>query len=282
MRFILAIVLFFSLKVSGQVINGSAPYRVRTAAVSIDTTLQRFLDSTGITDATIKSALVVLVRELRDSLIWDSLDVIYPFVGGTATTHKYNLKNPSIYTAQYSGTYTHSSTGIIPTSGSTYINTGYNFRTASKDKNSCHVSFYSRTNLVGATAVMGVYDGTNETSIYPRYTGDVTYAAINSNSAANIKTGTTTSATYYIAYRNISTYDSLLYLGSSYARNINSLNTPNIEMYIFALNYNGLASNYSLHECAFATIGGGLTTRMATALNIIVEKFNDALSRGVQ
>ena len=53
-----------------------------------------FLLATGITDSTQVSAINYLVNELKAKGIWDKLDVIYPFIGGTAFTHKFNLKNP--------------------------------------------------------------------------------------------------------------------------------------------------------------------------------------------
>ena len=59
-----------------------------------DTDVCAFLAATGITDPTIGSALNTLVGSFKSSGIWAACDAIYPFVGGTATTNKFNLKDP--------------------------------------------------------------------------------------------------------------------------------------------------------------------------------------------
>ena len=59
-----------------------------------DLDVQAFLAATGIADATTIDALCALVTSLKADGIWSKLDAIYPVVGSTAATKKYNLKNP--------------------------------------------------------------------------------------------------------------------------------------------------------------------------------------------
>ena len=89
-----------------------------------------FLAAAGITDPTITSAINTLVVSLKGNGLWTKMAAIYPFVGGTATTHKYNLKNPAdtdaAYRISFSGGWTHStSAGITPNGTNTVGNTFY-------------------------------------------------------------------------------------------------------------------------------------------------------------
>ena len=54
------------------------------------------------------------------------MKVIYPFIGGTATTNKYNLVNPNNFQLQFFGAWTHNSDGSRSTVRTTaYANTGF-------------------------------------------------------------------------------------------------------------------------------------------------------------
>ena len=57
--------------------------------------LGMFLTATGITNPTISSAVCTLVTSLKSASLWNKFNAIYPMVGGTATTHMYNLRNPA-------------------------------------------------------------------------------------------------------------------------------------------------------------------------------------------
>ena len=59
-----------------------------------DTDALAFLSAAAITDATITSAICGLVTSMKNDGTWAKCNAIYPFVGGTAITHKFNLKNP--------------------------------------------------------------------------------------------------------------------------------------------------------------------------------------------
>ena len=59
-------------------------------------------------------------------------------------------------------------------------------------------------------------------------------------------------------------------------------NTPgNIQMIIGAINTTGGVTDYSTHECAFATIGDGLTDTEVSDLYTAVNAFQTTLSRNV-
>ena len=62
--------------------------------VPYDADAQAFLTAASITDPTISGAINTLVVQMKADNIWTKMKAIYPLVGGTATTHKWNLKNP--------------------------------------------------------------------------------------------------------------------------------------------------------------------------------------------
>ena len=54
-----------------------------------------FLAATGITDTTIANALNAMDLALIAAGLDTKMYALYPIVGGTATTHKYNFMNPA-------------------------------------------------------------------------------------------------------------------------------------------------------------------------------------------
>lgn len=77
---------------------------------------EAFLSATGITDIDIINAIDgILVPGLKD-IGWSKFKAVYPFVGGTADTHKYNLIDPrdldAAYRITWFGGVTHSANGV--------------------------------------------------------------------------------------------------------------------------------------------------------------------------
>ena len=58
---------------------------------SVDTDALSFITAASITDATQKTAINTLVKDLKIANIWTKMKAIYPFVGGNAIAHAYNL-----------------------------------------------------------------------------------------------------------------------------------------------------------------------------------------------
>jgi hypothetical protein len=100
-----------SVTVVGNVVTVEVP-----VGSILDPDAEAFLTAASITDATITSAVDTLVKDLKDSNIWIKMKAIYPYVGGTATTHKWNLKDPRdldvAFRLVFYGGWTHDSNGI--------------------------------------------------------------------------------------------------------------------------------------------------------------------------
>jgi len=129
---------------------------IKTVAVEFDPDAQAFIDITGISGSN-ATAINTLVVDLKAASIWDKLYAAYPFIGGTATTHKYNLVNPQNTDAAYRAVFTdctHNSTGVVLNGTSSYVNSYVDFTNVLLDDS--HWSFYN-TNGVSPYMTSGLY-----------------------------------------------------------------------------------------------------------------------------
>ncbi len=245
-----------------------------------------FLFKSGITDATIKSAINQLILDFKSYGIWTKMKAIYPFVGGTSSTHKWNLKNPldtdAAFRLVFNGTITHDSNGITPNGSTGYADTKFN-GSAQSINNDSHLSVYVRTNSAAADKTeINAYDGASAYwGIKCRDTGDFTFNGIyrfatdgfikpsNSNSSGMFAL-TRRSSSDAQAYRNGS---------STGTTTTSSQNIPNTNVLIGTRGDH--ASSFSDRNIAFASIGNGLTTQNVADLYTAVQAFQTTLSRQV-
>ena len=93
----------------------------------LDPDAQAFLTATGITDPTIEGAINTLVIDLKAASLWTKMYAIYPFVGGTSTTCKYNLVDPqdtnAAFRIDFAGSWTFTSSGVQGGGSNNYANT---------------------------------------------------------------------------------------------------------------------------------------------------------------
>jgi hypothetical protein len=109
-----------------------------------------FIEAAGISDPTQQSAINSLVLGLKSNSLWTKMQVIYPFIGGTAYTHKFNLKNPlplnTAFQATFAGDLTHTSFGIGSGSFTGYADSNFlDTRDFTDISSSLHVSVYGTT-----------------------------------------------------------------------------------------------------------------------------------------
>tara|TARA_R110002126_G_scaffold195543_3_gene343345 strand:- start:1035 stop:1859 length:825 start_codon:yes stop_codon:yes gene_type:complete len=129
-----------------------------------DADAQAFITAAGITDPTQQEAINTLVVGMKADSVWTKTIALYPFVGGTATTHKFNLKDPrdldAAYRITFNGGMTHSANGITPNGTNAYCETyvaGTNLT-----NNSTSWSIYSRTAQTADVIDIGGANGTGQ------------------------------------------------------------------------------------------------------------------------
>ena len=256
--------------------------------VPTDADAQAFITAAGITDATQQSAINTLVTDLKGYGIWSKMKAIYPFIGGTASTHKWNLKDPrdldAAFRLVFSGGWTHSSTGALPNGTNGWANT-FLIPSNSLSLNSTHLSYYSRTNIVSNQVDMGTYKNFNDISgtyLLFNYSGS-SFVAINSSQTTRISPVNTLG--FLIGSRISSTVEKYYTNNISQSISNNSTFIRNTNIYLACYNYVDNTGNmplyYSSKECAFASIGDGLTDTEAANLYTAVQAYQTTLSRNV-
>jgi hypothetical protein len=262
------------------------PY-IYGVATSYDADAQLFFNAESAAGVTLTTTQMDAVNQwvvdAKAAGIWTKFKAIYPFVGGTATAHKFNLKNPldtdAAFRLTFTGGWTHSSTGMLPNGTNAYANTFLNTSTQ-LTATSTHLSYYSRTATpVGSTIEIGVNNG------------GASYLHL--RSAANFIAGSTTvivpftttlnSQGFWVGSKRSNT-DRETYLNGTTQSTVATSDTAayvNANMYLGAGNALGTTANYSNKECAFASIGDGLTDLESQLFYQITEKYQVALSRNI-
>jgi hypothetical protein len=129
----------------------------------LDSDASAFITAAGLTDPTQKSAINTLVKDMKAAGLWTKMKAVYPMVGGTATSMKFNLKDPrdldAAFRLTWSGGWTYSATGATPNGTNAFADTKLNDSILTP--NSSHLSFYSRTNINQAAYDIGLFNSTN-------------------------------------------------------------------------------------------------------------------------
>ena len=263
-------------------VAGSASATSSNSFVILDADAYAFLTAAAITNTTITNAINTLCIDLKSNNLWTKFKAIYPIVGGTATTHKYNLKDPqdtdAAFRIVFNGGWTHSSTGAAPNGINATGDTKFNPVTTSLNVNSNHHSVYLRTNSTPNAFVdigqsnpnwlSAVYWNNSATFIYnPTNTYSITVFPAGSN---NLSINTRRSSTDFAFFNNNTK------LGTNTTLNTLSFVSGNV----FLASAGG-SSFLSTRQIAFASIGSGFNDTEAGLLYTLVQAFQTTLSRQV-
>jgi len=234
--------------------------------------------------ATEKTAVDTLVKQMKLDGIWTPMKAIYPMVGASAAACAQNLKSSS-FTGGFSATgIGYSSNGVQPNDVNGFLDTNLNM-SSQLLANSNHISYYSRTAAsLNLSYEFGAANGTSQSyySLFRDSGAPQPYFSVNGvespsnwNSVANSDgsgffINNRQSSTIFQAVRNSSI------LGTNTA--INTGTMPNLNLFFFKINPLNV---YGGRECAFASVGDGLTNQNLLDFNTAVQSFQTALSRNV-
>lgn len=256
---------------------------------TIDPDAEAFLTAAAITDPTITTAIDTLVKDLKAQTLWNKFKYIYPFVGGTATTNKYNLKDPQDLDASFRLTFfggvTHTN-GFNPNGTNGYANT-FCAPSGNVILNSEHLYITSNTNNAptGTSAVdMGALSGVTQSSFIGLRLGANYSSRLNSQliSIANADANDS-----FCITKN-GTTDLRLFKNSALQTNGVSAGVLSpLWILIGTLtrfnsgfpNNSGPGNNYSNQNYIFATYGDGLSDTDVANLTTIEQAFNTTLGR---
>lgn len=255
----------------------------------VDSDAAAFLTAAGITDPTISSAINRLVLNykgqgnLNNSVdLWNETKSLYPFVGGTATTNKFNLKNPSDLDAAFrllfSGGWTHNANGITGNGSNSFANTFFNPSTQLGTSNG-RFGLYIRNNVNETRYDMGCNNSPAEFALLSRFVGNMLtpygvvapYPQVATADCRGLNMVNRLSATNTTGYKNgVKVID---------AAQVES--KPNFNIYIGAANNGGSATTATTKNYAFGIIGNGLNDANSLLEYQITQQFQTDLARNI-
>lgn len=269
--------------------GGSANATSNQIAQILTVRTNSFLTASAISDTTIRGALNTLDVGLISNSLDTKMKALYPFVGGTASTHKFNFMNAAdtnaAFRLSFSGTWTHDSLGAQPNGVNGYADTNIN-TSINLIKTNAHISLYVVNNpAVGARYDMGNASNAamtvDSTYLITRYNANSVFIGIGDNSYATAST-TTDSRAFWSGGANGSSTQILYKNGVSIASASQGAGTlSNINLYIGAANAGGITSFYSDKKYAFGSIGTGLSATDTTNYYNLVQSFQTTLGRQV-
>jgi hypothetical protein len=257
-----------------------------------NTDANNFLDIAGIARTQANAPIVIGICQLTSDLkqygIWDKMKAVYPMVGqaGVSSSFEVNLKNPNKFRGTFTGGWTFSSTGATPDGTTGYMNTGFT-PSGNLVNNSVNLTFYSRTNSAEDTYAMGFAGNSSYglTAMNLGRTNFVGYSNMNTYFPYLQVTTTTTSLGFFqfsrttdtraVAFQNSSSIGTLT---STTNGDITLVSAP---LFVGCRNSNGTPIGFSSYQCAFASIGDGLTDTEAANFYTAVQRFQTTLGRQV-
>ena len=262
-----------------------------TAPAGPDADALAFITAASITDSTQQSAIDTLVKSMKSANIWTKMKAVYPFVGGTAEQHRFNLKNTANYKLTFGGGWAHSSTGALSNGTTGYADTQLP-PSLVLSVNDAHTSIYVNNNPVAYTSApgFGCTDVASNTKTFYTHLSLSNYYSFIGDEKGSATYGVTYNNTdskgFYIASRTSSTmlkgYKNNILKATTTLANTGTL--PSQSYYYGATN-NGTAGllslTYNNYSHAFASIGDGLTDAEALAFNTAVQTFQTTLGRQV-
>jgi hypothetical protein len=259
-------------------------HTLRYSLRGLDPDAVSFLASTILTDETQIQAVNNLVLDLKANNLWDKMTAIYPFVGASGDTHKYNLKNPTQFTVLFEGGWNHTNTGAatngVNTRGNTQISPSTHLV-----QDDTHISIYARSTLgtrTNANVDIGNRPGGNFT-VATYYAFRFFLSDMYSNvSRTSFNYSGTTSAEglgYFIFQRTSPTSHTVYKNATLLGTNTNNGGVlPSAQMWIGA---NGTISEWSDREYSFISFGRGFTPTEVTTLTSIIQTYQTSLSRQI-
>jgi hypothetical protein len=248
---------------------------------SFDPDAQAFITAAAITNPTQQAAINTLVVDLKGYNVWTKTKALYPFIGGTATSHSFNLLNTAQYQISWNGGVTHSSNGVQFGGVNGYGDTGLNAASV-LGQDSTHLSFYSRTDITANSVEMGINASARQLYLLYRY-GSSAFKAMNRTQAAAGSLYTPTNG-LLIANRPSSTTEKYYHKGNL-VDTITTSSTGTISANVYIGGYNNLAvptsREYSSKQSALISIGDGLTDTEAANFYTAVQAFQTTLGRQV-
>ena len=258
-----------------------------SGGVLYDADAQAFMTAAAITDNTQKTAVNTLVTDFKSANIWTKMIALYPFMGGSATSHKYNLKDPrdltDAYRLDFFGGWTHTSNGVVPNGTTAYADTNL-IPNSAQSVNSNGFGVYLKTlNTSSASEpyFIGCYNSNTQNSLLGVNSAN-TNISFSLNGATRFANDTPLGLIH--SYRTSSTDISLYRNQNNISNQSTSGTLPINSMFLGTIRLNnGLPYSvaYVNSIYSFAFISNGLSDTEASNLYTAVQAYQTTLNRQV-
>jgi hypothetical protein len=254
----------------------------------INKNVRDFALAAGISDTNIINSLDNLVFDLTNNNLLNKFYAIYPLVGGTADSCKWNLISTSSFNLNYTGSFNFTNTGISGSGTTSNTNTSFTPSTNTADwatNNSFGV--YVNTNVsggydMGAESPFPASPTNADTYLISRYTNNT---AIFYNSGS-VSVASTDSTGFWFgnvsgsAGTNINLYKNGTSVASKASPTTYTITKP---LFFTANNPEGaaVANENSRRQYSFAFIARAFNSSEALTLSNIVNTFQTSLGRNV-
>jgi hypothetical protein len=244
-----------------------------------------FATATAIADTTILGALNTFDLGLISNGLDTKMKAVYPFVGSTATTQKFNFMDARdldvAFRIQFNGGWTHSSTGAKGNGTNTYMNTFLNQFNNFTDWKKSSIGIYSRTNESGLFLEGNYGFSDSNFALYPRLAdGRLIFQA-----GAPLASASVADSLGFLVGSSISGSDRRVYKNGVKLATNTETNTfgvlTGLNTYFGALNGSGTATYISNKDYALAFLGESLTDADQSALYTLTQTMQTSLSRQI-
>jgi hypothetical protein len=254
----------------------------------LDVDVKKYKNKSGVSDGVIIGRVNTYVTELKAAGLWSKFYAIYPFLGGTASTSSYNLKDADYYQVSWAGGMSYGTLGVDFNGTSGFGDTNFDFSAISSSIENIHISFYTADANGGlANIPMGVGSTAADDRIRIAFDAGTNnyYADFWSNASIVgrvLVSGLGAPGGHYLATR-LDDADARVYLdGVLQASNTSTTDVsdvPSDTFYIGAANVAGVASGFTTKTFGLSTIGMHLTAGEVTSFQTITDKFLTSLGR---
>jgi hypothetical protein len=234
-----------------------------------------FATATGITDPTILNALNTFDLGLISNSLDTKTKAIYPMVGGTSTTCKYNFMDARdldvAFRLQFNGGITFSSNGALPNGTNGFANTYY-----TPPIGNAGMFFYARTDTNRFECNIGAYNSASSSQSVIFITGE-SYFSMNSSVFAYVRSPLVQRLGFY-AVNRIGNDVTAHYRGGTVTAFADKVPTS-LPLNLF--NRAGSNDLYALNECAGAGLVENYTISEMNILKTLIDNLQTTLSRAV-
>ena len=257
---------------------------------SYDPDAQAFITAANITNSTQANAVNQLVIDMKAANIWTKMKAVYPFVGGTATSHKWNLKNPldtnAAFRLTFTGGWTHSSTGALPNGTNGYSDTFLNANTILQQFSHHHAFYHNTDNSGTGNRSMGGAQGTATTNFRTTIETAGTTLTYRDLGVTNAESGLTASTLKGFRASSRTANNNMFIVKADGTSTTSTTTTttnalPSLNCLIAAHGASTTPQSYAIMSIAFHSIGDGLSTAEGLSLRNAVQTFQTTLGRNV-